>query len=306
MPELPDITVYLDALRERIHGRALERVRVVSPFLLRSVDTPIDCGGRAARRRSAAARQADRDRLRDGPLVRDPSDDRGPLPMAADVARQAHEADRARPAVRVRHARADGGGHEEARVVVRRARRAAHLAEHDPGGLEIAESGAAEFLAALRSGNHTLKRALTDPHLLERNRQRVLRRDPAPRASVARDARRRGLIGRAGRATASRDARGARRVDGALARANSAASSRARSRRFTTRWRCTAATGSRAPCAARTVQRIRYADNETNYCPRCQTDGKLLADRSLSRLLKRDWPKSIDELERLRSERSPR
>jgi formamidopyrimidine-DNA glycosylase len=59
------------------------------------------------------------------------------------------------------------------------------------------------------------------------------------------------------------------------------------------------------PVCGTKVQRIRYADNETNYCPRCQTDGKLLADRSLSRLLKRDWPKSIDELERLRSERAP-
>ena len=59
------------------------------------------------------------------------------------------------------------------------------------------------------------------------------------------------------------------------------------------------------PVCGTKVQRIRYADNETNYCPRCQTGGKLLADRSLSRLLKRDWPKSIDELERLRSERTP-
>src|SRR5207342_2874174 len=63
--------------------------------------------------------------------------------------------------------------------------------------------------------------------------------------------------------------------------------------------------GQPCPVCGTAVQRIRYADNETNYCPRCQTDGKLLADRSLSRLLKRDWPKSIDELERLRSERPP-
>ena len=63
--------------------------------------------------------------------------------------------------------------------------------------------------------------------------------------------------------------------------------------------------GMPCPVCGTKVQRIRYADNETNYCPRCQTDGKLLADRSLSRLLKRDWPKSIDELERLRSERTP-
>jgi formamidopyrimidine-DNA glycosylase len=62
--------------------------------------------------------------------------------------------------------------------------------------------------------------------------------------------------------------------------------------------------GKPCPVCGTTVQRIRYADNETNYCPRCQTDGKLLADRSLSRLLKRDWPKSIDELERLRGERT--
>ena len=77
----------------------------------------------------------------------------------------------------------------------------------------------------------------------------------------------------------------------------SATASPTRSRRFARRWRCTASTASRARRCGTKVQRIVYADNEANYCPTCQTEGKLLADRSLSRLLKEDWPKTLEELE---------
>src|SRR5688572_6105996 len=165
MPELPDITVYLDALRQRIHGRALERVRVVSPFLLRSVDTPVDAaiGQRVVELRRLGKRIAigfESDLwfvihlMIAGRLQWRPTWPDKPTKLIALVMQF-------ESGVLVL---TEAGTKKRASLYV--VRGSARLAEHDPGGLEIAASGAAEFLAALRSGNHTLKRALTDPHLL--------------------------------------------------------------------------------------------------------------------------------------------
>jgi formamidopyrimidine-DNA glycosylase len=182
------------------------------------------------------------------------------------------------------------------------ARGANGLAQHDPGGLEIAATSRGEFLAALRSGNHTLKRALTDPRLLSgignAYSDEILHRarlSPVMLTSRLSDEQGRALH----RATVDVLAEWTERL-----RRQSAGEFPSKVTAFHADMAVHGRYGLPCPVCGTKVQRIRYADNETNYCPRCQTDGKLLADRSLSRLLKRDWPKSIDELERLRSESS--
>jgi formamidopyrimidine-DNA glycosylase len=174
------------------------------------------------------------------------------------------------------------------------------LAEHNPGGLEVADASAREFVAALRSGNHTLKRALTDPRLLSgignAYSDEILHRarlSPVMLTSRLTDEQGERLH----RATLDVLAEWTRRL-----REQSAGEFPSKVTAFHAEMAVHGRYGLPCPVCGTKVQRIRYADNETNYCPRCQTDGKLLADRSLSRLLKRDWPRSIDELERLRSE----
>jgi formamidopyrimidine-DNA glycosylase len=190
----------------------------------------------------------------------------------------------------------EAGTRKRASLYVVRGRHA--LAVHQPGGLETASATADEFAAVLRAHNHTLKRALTDPRLfsgignaysdeiLHRARlspitlttrlsdQECARLFDATKTVLAEWVERLRELSHGefpSKVTAFRDGMA---VHG----------------RF----------GLPCPACGTRVQRIRYADNETNYCPRCQTGGRLLADRSLSRLLKKDWPKSIDELERLR------
>ena len=174
------------------------------------------------------------------------------------------------------------------------------LAEHNPGGLEVAEASAREFVAALRSGNHTLKRALTDPRLLSgignAYSDEILHRarlSPVMLTSRLTDEQGERLH----RATLDVLAEWTKRL-----REQSGGEFPSKVTAFHAEMAVHGRYGLPCPVCGTKVQRIRYADNETNYCPRCQTDGKLLADRSLSRLLKRDWPRSIDELEKLRSE----
>jgi formamidopyrimidine-DNA glycosylase len=302
MPELPDITVYLDALRERIHGRALKRVRVASPFLLRSVDTPVDAAVglrvidlRRLGKRIAIGFETDlwfvihlmiAGRFQWRPTWPDKPNKLIALVLEFDSGVLAMT---------------EAGTKKRASLYV--VRGVKHLAEHDPGGLEIATSGRDEFLAALRSGNHTLKRALTDPHLLSgignAYSDEILHRarlSPVMLTSRLTDEQGERLHV----ATLEVLAEWTERL-----RAQSAGEFPSKVTAFRKEMAVHGRYGLPCPVCGTKVQRIRYADNETNYCPRCQTDGKLLADRSLSRLLKRDWPKSIDELERLRSERSP-
>ena len=301
MPELPDITVYLDALRERIYGRALERVRVVSPFLLRSVGTPIDSalGLRVVELRRLGKRIAigfESDlwfvihlmiagRFQWRPTWPDKPTRLIALLLQFDSG------------VLVL---TEAGTKKRASLYV--VRGAERLAEHDPGGLEIADAGPAEFLAALRTGNHTLKRALTDPHFLSgignAYSDEILHRARlSPVMLTSRLSDEQGA--RLHRATLEVLAEWTQRL-----RTQTGGEFPSKVTAFHDEMAVHGRYGKPCPVCGTTVQRIRYADNETNYCPRCQTDGKLLADRSLSRLLKRDWPKSIDELERLRGERA--
>jgi formamidopyrimidine-DNA glycosylase len=299
MPELPDISLYLSALRERIFGRRLERARVVSPFLLRSVEPRIDdvLGQRVVDLRRLGKRIAigfENDLW----LVIH-------LMIAGRFQWRPSWPDKTTKLVALVLGFDDGvlllteaGTKKRASLYV--VRGAGGLAEHDPGGLEVAEASAREFLAALRSGNHTLKRALTDPRLLSgignAYSDEILHRARlSPVMLTSRLTDEQGA--RLHRATLDVLAEWTKRL-----REQSGGEFPSKVTAFHAEMAVHGRYGLPCPVCGTKVQRIRYADNETNYCPRCQTDGKLLADRSLSRLLKRDWPRSIDELEKLRSE----
>jgi formamidopyrimidine-DNA glycosylase len=294
MPELPDITVYLEALDRRILGQRLEGARVVSPFLLRTFDPPLE---------SVAGRLVVELR-RIGKRIAIGVEGEIWLVLHLMIAGRLHwKEPGAKVPGKVGLAAFDfsngtltlteAGSKRRASLHVFAGRKA--LLQVDPGGLEPLDADLAAFSATLTRRNHTLKRALTDPHLfsgignaysdeiLHRARlspiaqSQKLLPDEIERLFLATGEVLREWIARlraeAGdefpeHVTAFRDAMA---VHGRY--------------------------GKPCPVCGTAVQRIRYADNETNYCPRCQTEGKLLADRSLSRLLKGDWPRTIEELE---------
>ena len=178
----------------------------------------------------------------------------------------------------------------------------AALAAHDPGGLEVLEASQDEFRARLAAGNHTLKRALTDPHIFSGHRQRLLRRDPAPREALAREAR---VAPHAGRAGALVRRRARAPCSSWTERLRAQAGERFPERVTAFRDGMAVHGRYREPCPAcgAPVQRIVYAEHETNYCAALPDAGRLLADRALSRLLKKDWPRTLEELEERRSGR---
>jgi formamidopyrimidine-DNA glycosylase len=296
MPELPDITLYCEALEQRILGRRLERARLNSPFLLRSVEPRLEdvVGASATRVRRVGKRIAlgfDRDLW---------------LILHLMIAGRLHWRDTAPKALTKQTALAldfangsllltEAGTRKRASLYVARGR--AGLEQHDPGGRELARLTAADFHAALQRQNHTLKRALTDPRLFSgignAYSDEILHRAQlspvtlTSRMSAEASAR---LLSAARAVLAEWLERLRRKAGGGFPeRVTAFHDEMAVHGRF----------GKPCPVCGTKVQRIRYADNETNYCPRCQTGGRLLADRALSRLLKKDWPKSIDELERV-------
>jgi formamidopyrimidine-DNA glycosylase len=299
VPELPDLTVYLEALEARLLGQPLERVRLVSISLLRSVDPPLSAftGKRVVGLRRLGKR-----------LVFGFEDELFLVLHLMIAGRLRWKERGAKPPGRIGHAAFDfpngtlilTEAGTKKRATLFAVRGEAALAAHDPGGIELLAAAPAEFAAALRRENHTLKRALTDPHLLAG-------------------------IGNAysdeilHRARLSPVALTQRLSDQEMARLHAA--SLETLRLWTERLR--AETGDafpekvtafrpqmavhgryRLPCpdCGAPVQRIVHAENETNYCARCQTGGKLLADRALSRLLKQDWPRTLEELEERRGE----
>jgi formamidopyrimidine-DNA glycosylase len=297
MPELPDIVVYLECLRPRIVGQRLERLRIISPFLLRSVDPPATAvegrtveGLRRLGKRIVVAAEPD--------LF---------LVLHLMIAGRLHWKPRgAKPPGKVGLAAVDfptgslllteAGSKRRASLYVVRGE--ANLARHDPGGLEVLDADERHFRAALWRENHTLKRALTDPRLFSGignaysdeilHRARLSPLTLTQRLSEAEVTR----LFQAAQATL-RDwiERRRREVgDGFPEKVTAFRPGMAVHGRF----------GKPCPVCGTAVQRIVYADNETNYCPRCQTNSKVLADRSLSRLLKDDWPQSIEELEEIR------
>jgi formamidopyrimidine-DNA glycosylase len=294
VPELPDVEAYLVALEPRVLGRPLERLRLSSPFVLRSVDPP---PGEVEGRTVVGLRRLGK---------------RIVLALEGEVfavvhlmiAGRLHWRPRgARPPARVGLAAFD---FPEGTLVLteagttRRAslhlvRKEAGLARLDAGGLEVRDADLERFRRALARERHTLKRALTDPRLLSgignAYADEILHRarlSPVRMTDRLGEAEVRGLL-EAARAV----------LDEWVARLS--AEARVAFPEKVTAFREGMAVHGRygRPCPAcgTPVQRIVHAENETNYCPACQTGGRLLADRALSRLLHADWPRTLEELE---------
>ena len=293
MPELPDITVYVEALERHILGRTLERVRIIKPFVLRSFDPPIaevnglkvTGVGRIGKRLTIALERElfivihlmIAGRLR---WVAAGAKVPGKIGLAAF--------DFAHGTLILTEA----GTKRRASITLVRGEK--ELRELDRGGLEVLSAALPEFAERLRAENHTLKRSLTDPRLFSgignAYSDEILHR---ARLSPVKHTRRLTdeEIGRLLSATKSVLVEWTDRL-----RTECGGGFPGKVTAFHDEMAVHGKFGKPCPDCGTPVQRIRYADNETNYCPRCQTEGKLLADRALSRLLKQDWPKSIDEL----------
>jgi formamidopyrimidine-DNA glycosylase len=295
VPELPDIEAYIHALRPRILGRRLERVRRASPFVLRTALPPV---ASAEGRDVTALRRVGKrvciglegglwlvihlmiaGRLHWRPPEA-PLDGRYGL-MALDLA--------------------DGSlvlteAGMKKRASLHLAEGEAGLAQHDPGGIELLACEFAAFAAALRRESHTLKRALTDPRLIagigNAYSDEILhaaRLSPLAMTAKLTDEE----LTRLHEATRATLGHWVARLRG-----EAEAAFPEKVTAFREGMAVHGRYGKPCPVCATAVQRIRYATNEANYCPRCQTGGRLLADRALSRLLKADWPRSIEALER--------
>jgi formamidopyrimidine-DNA glycosylase len=297
MPELPDVAAYIGALEPRIVGQPLERVRLASVFLLRTADPPL----------SEAEGHRVRELRRVGKRIAFGLDGDLWLVLHLMIAGRLHW----RPAgakLAGRNALAafdfpngslvltEAGSKRRASLYVVRGEAA--LAAMDPGGIDVFASDLPAFRAALTAENRTLKRALTDPRILSgignAYSDEILH--AAQLSPIA-------LTHKLD------DVEWQRLYDATQATlrewiARLRDEARDEFPEHVTAFRKDMAVhgrfGQPCPRCGEPVQRIRYADNETNYCARCQTGGTLLADRSLSRLLKADWPRTLDELEALK------
>jgi formamidopyrimidine-DNA glycosylase len=297
MPELPDITVYIEALDERLHGRVLERVRVTQPNLLRTAEPPLAA--------VEGARLTGLRRL--GKRIAMGFDGGCWLVLHLMVAGRLHWRDRGAGLRRKFDSAAfdfengslvlsEAGSKKRASLHVVSGE--AGLERHHPGGLEVLDCGEADFAGVLARENHTLKRALTDPRLFSgignAYSDEILHR---ARLSPVK------MTGRLNGEEIERLHRASREVLEewtARLREESAGRFPEKVTAFRPGMVVHGRYGQPCPDCGSPVQRIRYASNEINYCPRCQTGGKLLADRVLSRLLKKDWPRTLEELEELR------
>jgi formamidopyrimidine-DNA glycosylase len=300
MPELPDITVYIEALEKRILHQRLERVRVASPFLLRTANPPL----------ASAEGKTVVELRRMGKRICIGLDNDVWLVLHLMIAGRLHwkkrDAKLSPPRGLAAFDFANGtllwteaGSKKRASLHVVAGE--AGLAALDPGGLEVLDSDLDHFAAALTSANHTLKRALTDPRLFSgignAYSDEILFEARLSPLALTQKLKREEIerLFAATRATLGEWTEHLRREAGdefpekvTAFRAGMAVHGRYKE-----------------PCprCGAKIQRIRYAANETNYCPKCQTGGKLLADRSLSRLLREDWPKTPEDLESLTRER---
>jgi formamidopyrimidine-DNA glycosylase len=296
MPELPDVTVYIEALEKRITGRALEAVRIASPSLLKTARPPI---------RSTEGRQVVRLR-RIGKRIAVGLEGDLWLVLHLMIAGRLHWRERgAKLARKVAHAGFDFpdgtlvltefGPKKRASLHVVEGE--AGLAAHDSGGLEVLDADLAAFREALLEENHTLKRALTDPRQLSgignAYSDEILhaaRLSPlAMSHALTPDE-----VERLYHATQATLAEWIDRL-----RADMGEGFPEKVTAFRPDMAVHGKYQKPCPVCGTPIQRIRYADNETNYCPRCQTEGRILADRAFSRLLGKDFPRTIDELERL-------
>ncbi|MFM9995504.1 MAG: Fpg/Nei family DNA glycosylase [Phycisphaerales bacterium] len=318
MPELPDIELYLDVLRPRVVGQAIRRVRLRNPFLLRSVsppDPPLDAaegrrvvGVRRIGKRVVLGLDGDlflvfhlmiAGRFRWRAATREPARTGPSKPPGAG------------PKSELVHVVFDAGvlvlneAGTKRRASLHVVSGEATLAAHDPGGVEPLTCGVDGFAAAVRRENHTLKRSLTDPRLISgvgnAYSDEILhaaRMSPLRLSASLTDAE----VGRlhdATRGTLTAWIGRLREDFGVAAGGAGRFPGPGDITAFRPGFAVHGRFGEPCPVCAAPVQRIIYAENETNYCARCQTGGKVLADRSMSRLLKDDWPRSIDELEEL-------
>jgi formamidopyrimidine-DNA glycosylase len=295
MPELPDITVYLEALETRILNKPLERVRINTPFLLRTADIPV-----------AAAENATVVSLRRvGKRIAIGLDNGVWLVLHLMIAGRLHW----KPAgakLSGKNALAafdfpdgtltltEAGSQRRASLHIVRDPMAL-----DPGGMEVLTSSDTDFARALTRENHTLKRSLADPHVFSgignAYSDEILHAARLSPVALTQSLKDEEIL----------------RLHQAVIDTLNLWVSRLRQeakRSFpekVTAFREGMAVHGRyglpCPVCGTKVQRIRYAANETNYCPRCQTGGKLLADRSLSRLLKKDWPRTPEGLEEMKT-----
>ena len=294
MPELPDIALYLDALAPRVVGNPLERLRIASPFLLRTADPPVaDLVGRAVR-----------DVRRLGKRIVLALEDDYFVVLHLMIAGRLHWKPAGAPSPRRAGLAAfdfpngtvlltEAGTKHRASLHILRG--AAALAAHDPGGLDVLTATLEQFRSALTRESHTLKRALTDPHLLDgignAYSDEILH---AARLSPLR------LTGQITPEESERLFHAARdTLTSWMARLRAETGDAFPEKVTAFRGGMAVHGRFRKPCpvCGSPVQRIRYAENEVNYCATCQTGGRLLADRSLSRLLKQDWPRSLEEWE---------
>ena len=294
MPELPDITVYLEAIERRVIGRVLERIRLADIFVLRTAIPPIDSleGRRVVATRRIGKRIAlgfEGERwliihlMIAGRLQW--TDSGGKLPGRNVLVTLLFE----NGALTLTEA---GTKHRASLHVVDGE---AALRAHDPGGIDVFACSLEEFRAALTQRNHTLKRALTDPHLFSgignAYSDEILH---AAKLSPIALTQKLSADEIARLLDATRDTL---RAWTNRLRRESENSFPEKVTAFRPEMAVHGKFGKPCPVCGTPVQRIVYAENEVNYCPRCQTGGKILADRSLSRLLKEDWPRSIEELE---------
>jgi formamidopyrimidine-DNA glycosylase len=297
MPELPDILLYLHALRPRIVGQRVERVRLASPFLLRSIAPPLDAiegrtivGLRRLGKRVVMEAEGElflvfhlmiAGRFRWKPRGAAIPGKVGLL--AIDFAGGTLIL-------------TEAGTKRQASLHV--VEGLAALAGHDPGGMEVLDADLASFAAALRRENHTLKRALTDPHLFSgignAYSDEILhaaRLSPFKQTGGLDEDELRRLYDATRLTLQQWTSRLQREAGDAFPERVTA---------FREGMAVHGRYGQPCPDCGAPIQRVVYAANEANYCAQCQTGGRLLADRSLSRLLREDWPRTLDELERRR------
>jgi len=319
MPELPDITVYIEALEKRILGQRLEGVRIASPFLLRSVEPPV---ASAAGKKVVELRRMGKRiciGLEDGTAGKEkqegPTQKSAPTETAGNepaeiwlvlhlmIAGRLHWGAEGKKLSKQHLAAFDFANGSllwteagsQKRASLHLARGEAGLAEFDRGGLEVLDATLERFSKILKSENHTLKRALTDPEwfsgignaysdeiLWEAKLSPLLQTHKMKEEEIARlfEAARKSLAQWTDRLRAET---GEKFPEGVTA--------------FRPEMAVHGKYKQACPRCGGAVQRIKYASNETNYCPTCQTGGKLLADRAFSRLLREDWPKTSEELE---------
>lgn len=292
MPEYPDITIYVESLADRIVGATLDRINFHTPFVLRSVDpAPADLRGLAVAGVQRLGKRVVISLAEDFWIVIH-------LMVAGRLAWKPTKASGRKGLVTFHFSSGDltlteAGTRRRASVYLLAGKDA--LSAHDPGGLEVLDASFAEFRGRFIARNHTLKRALTDPRILSgignAYSDEILhcaKLSPVKQTQKLTDPELEALF-ESIHSVLSEWAETLRgELQGGWPRKVTA---------FRPDMAVHGRYGKPCPVCKTAVQRIRYKSNETNYCPRCQTGGRILADRSLSRLLKSDWPKTIEELE---------